>query len=62
MFLTEKDKQQIYHLKAKGITLKRMSEVLNCNYTLFISAVNGKRELPDKYMPALIKILGDEKI
>lgn len=62
MFLSEQQKAGIYLAKLNnGISFKQFAQELGCNYTLFISALNGKRELPDKYklkLEELIKIKG----
>lgn len=65
MFLSEQQKAGIYLIKINtGESFKQISQELGCNYTLFINALNGKRELPDKYLfrlDELIRIKGQQK-
>lgn len=58
MYLTTEQRQGIYLVKMKtGKNFKQIAKELGCNYTLFINALNGKRELPDKYMFQLEEIM-----
>ena len=49
MFITEQDKTVLYQKKAEGLSFKQVANLLGCNYTLFINAIHGRRELPEKY-------------